>query len=281
VPVVMAEGHYSFVVSPEKIKFFKENGYVVIEDLVSATELQWYRTLYDKLLRNEIDCSSKRSDLGGFIAPKRNGVENVTQIMWPSDFVPELLTSPYFVRARDIAKQILECPDAERDFDMMISKAPFTDTEVPWHQDMAYWIDLPDKRACSSWLALDDTTLDNGCMWFVPGSHLKPLRKHWPAGRGTHQGKGALMCDCSEAEGVPVPLKAGSATFHAGGTLHYSRGNKTNKERRGLIVNFRSQRMIEYERQRGMEHGRFDNRRLVRSEAAGGTVPLENQPRTV
>jgi hypothetical protein len=58
---------FSFVVLPEKIKFFKENGYVVIENLVNATELEWYRTVYDKLLRNEVDCSSKRTDLGKYV----------------------------------------------------------------------------------------------------------------------------------------------------------------------------------------------------------------------
>lgn len=39
------------------------------------------------------------------------------------------------------------------DFDMMIYKAPHTDTDVPWHQDQAYWLDMPDKRALSCWVS--------------------------------------------------------------------------------------------------------------------------------
>ena len=53
---------------------------------------------------------------------------------------------------------------------------------------------MPDKRAISFWVALQDVHRDNGCMWFVPGSHLQPLRKHWKVKEGHH----ANQCDCSE-----------------------------------------------------------------------------------
>ena len=74
---------------------------------------------------------------------------------------------------------------------MLIDKAPYHDFPTPWHQDCAYWIDMPDKRAVSCWVALDDVDVDNGCMWFVPTSHLLPIRPHRPAGKGG----GALECD--------------------------------------------------------------------------------------
>jgi ectoine hydroxylase-related dioxygenase (phytanoyl-CoA dioxygenase family) len=138
------------------------------------------------------------------------------------------------------------------DFDMLINKAPFTDTPTPWHQDAAYWIDMPDKRAASCWLALDEATVENGCMWYIPASHLKPIRPHRFAGK---QG-GALTCDASETEGAAVELLAGSCVFHHGMTLHYSRGNTTKSQRRAFIVNFRPDAMIELERQKGFDHGR-------------------------
>ena len=98
-------------------------------------------------------------------------------------------------------------------------------------------------------------------MWFVPGSHLKPLRPHRPAGRGG----GALECDCTEAECVCVPLRPGSCTFHAGSMLHYSRGNSTAGHRRALIVNFRPAAMIELERAKGFDHGKSANVRINRN----------------
>ena len=108
------------------------------------------------------------------------------------------------------------------------------------------------KRAASCWLALDPATLENGCMWYSPGSHLSPVRPHRFAGKAG----GALMCDGSESEGVPVPLKPGSCVLHQGGTLHYSRGNSTGSQRRAFIVNYRPKAMIELERQQGFDHGR-------------------------
>lgn len=101
-------------------------------------------------------------------------------------------------------------------------------------------------------MALDPAYISNGCMWFVPGSNLKEVRPHRFAGK---EG-GALMCDATEDEGVAVELKPGSCTFHQGRTLHYSRGNTSNQQRRAYIINYRPQSMIEYERAKGFDHGR-------------------------
>ena len=134
---------------------------------------------------------------------------------------------------------------------MLIDKAPGTRTPTPWHQDCAYWIDLPDRRAASCWIALDDATVDNGCMWFVPGSHRRPMRPHRSAGRGG----GALECDASEAEGTPVPLAAGSCTFHAGGRCTTA-GQLTGAPPAGARPELRPRAMVELERARGFDHGK-------------------------
>jgi ectoine hydroxylase-related dioxygenase (phytanoyl-CoA dioxygenase family) len=233
--------------------FFEENGYVVITDIISDDDLVRYSNIYDGFLNGRIDSGSNRSDLGVGLG-KNEGVENITQIMWPSDFVPEVLNMTYHRRALEIARG-LEGADMEMDFDMLINKAPNTGTVTPWHQDAAYWINMPDKRAVSCWLALDEATLDSGCMWYIPGSHLLPLRSHRHAG-----GSGsALICDASESEGVGIPLKPGSCVLHHGATLHYSRGNTTPNQRRAFIINFRPAKMIAMERASGFDHGRTGN----------------------
>lgn len=230
---------------------FDRDGFVAVPGLLRPPEIEWYRALYERFLSRAIDVGRRRSDLGAGAPTRRPGVENITQVMWPSDSVPELLSSPAYARALEVAREILG-DDLAFDFDMLIDKAPGTATPTPWHQDCAYWIDLPDRRAVSCWIALDDATVENGCLWFVPGSHRRPVRPHRPAGKGG----GALECDGTEAEGMAVPLAAGSCTFHHGGTMHYSRGNSTAGRRRALIVNFRPQAMVEFERTRGFDHGR-------------------------
>lgn len=183
--------------------------------------------------------------------------------MWPSNFVATLEGMPYHKKALQIAKELMG-NDIQMDFDMLINKAPHTNTITPWHQDASYWIDLQDKRAASCWMALDEATVDNGCMWFVPGSNQLEIRPHRYAGK---EG-GALVCDAEEGEAVAVPLSPGSCTFHGGQTLHYSRGNSTSRQRRAFIINFRPKEMIELERSKGFDHGKGGTDRSLKNEAA-------------
>ena len=237
-------------ISPSQEDFFAKNGYLVVENVLSPEEVLFYRNLYEKFLSNEIDASRYRSDLGGHLEDKKkDNRENITQIMLVSRLMPSLLEMPLHKSTMAIAQQLLG-QDMALDFDMLIDKAPHSATPTPWHQDCAYWINMPDTRAASCWTALDDAVLDNGCMWYVPGSHLLPIRQHHPAGKGG----GALECDATEAEAIPVEIKAGSSVWHHGGTLHYSRGNTTDLRRRAFITNFRSADMIAYERERGFDH---------------------------
>ncbi|MHB0958309.1 MAG: phytanoyl-CoA dioxygenase family protein [Pirellulaceae bacterium] len=230
------------------------NGYIAVEHLLDHAEVAWYLHCYDRILSGEIDAGPWRTDLDAGQPRKREGIENITQIMWPSELIPGLCASPAYERALRMARR-LQGEDMAFDFDMLIDKAPSTNTPTPFHQDMAYWVDLPDRRALSCWIALDEATVDNGCMWFAPGSHRFPLRKH----RWCGQPGGALQCDGTEAECVSVPLAPGSCTFHGGGVVHYSRGNSTAGHRRALIINFRPEAMIRMERERGFDHGKTRN----------------------
>lgn len=250
------------IVSQEDKTFFEENGYLKVKRLLSYKEIDLYRELYEDFLNNNIDMSDYRSDLGGHAADDNDTqkTEKITQIMVPSRVVPRLLKWPLHLKTQLIVQQLLG-NDMELDFDMLIDKAPFTNTPTPWHQDRAYWITMPDTRAASCWVALDDAVIDNGCMWYVAGSHLLPVRPHTPAGKGG----GALECQGDESEGVAVELKAGDCVIHHGGTLHYSRGNSTEMRRRAFVTNYRPEAMIRYERERGYDH---TGKRSVRDQQA-------------
>lgn len=227
-----------------QFQFFEEHGYLKVDQLIHADELPWYFDLYNRFISGEIDAGDQRSDLSG----SGKEQELITQIMRPSLLYPALAQSPLYSRVLAIAQRLMG-PDMDIDFDMLINKAPHTNKETPWHQDAAYWIDMPDKRAVSCWVALDEATLDNGCMWYVSGSHMKPLRQHTQVGNG-----GALKCKGDESEGTAVPLMSGEAALHQGGTLHYSRGNSTDGHRRAIIINCRPAAMIQYERDQGFDH---------------------------
>lgn len=239
--------------------FFRD-GFFQVDRLIESAEIGNLLRLYDRFLDGSIEVGGMRSDLGGGSDKKEGVKENITQIMWPSEFVPVLHDTPAYRNALRVVRALFG-DDMAFDFDMLIDKAPHSDTPTPWHQDCAYWPDLPDKRAASCWIALDEATRDNGCMWFAPGSHEGELRPHRPAGKGG----GALECDGSEDEAVAVLLPPGSCTLHGGKTLHYSRGNTTDGHRRALILNFRPEAMIRLERELGFDHGKSSNVRENRN----------------
>ncbi|CAH1782921.1 unnamed protein product [Owenia fusiformis] len=230
---------------------FHRDGCLTVNNILTEDEVRIYKDIYTRMLSGEIDTRRHRHDLGNHVKQVSINQENICQIMWPSEYIEDLLKGPLHTRAEAIAHVVLG-KDCVLDFDMLISKGPHTNTETPWHQDESYWPDQPDKRAASFWVALDESTVDNGCMWFVPGSHKLPMRPFRPVSEGHH----VLCCDCSEEEGAPRPLKPGSCTVHHGRTLHYSRGNTTNTQRRAYIVNFRPADMVKFERDHKFDHGK-------------------------
>lgn len=229
-------------------KSYETHGFVRIDQLLGPQDIAELRQLYEDFLEGRIETGHHRSDLSGLSDGDATTQQRIVQIMRPSVLYPALAEMPVYAQVRQWA-QLLQGEDMELDFDMLIDKPPFTDTPTPWHQDEAYWIDMPDKRSASCWIALDEVDAHNGCMWFVPGSNHTALRPHLQTGKG-----GALACEGSESEGIPVEMPAGSCTFHHGRTLHYSRGNSTGRRRRALILNFRPAAMIAFERERGFDH---------------------------
>lgn len=224
---------------------FLNDGFAKVNTLIGITEVEALRILYDGLLNDKERTLGLRSDLSG---NNTDPIEKITQIMRPSLIEPKLSKTNAYEVALSYAKDLLG-DDMALDFDMLINKAPYTNTETPWHQDAAYWIKMPDKRSVSCWIALDDVFEDNGCMWFVPKKKSMDILEHK---HGLN--KGALYCETDTSEAQSVPLNSGGCTFHDGFTLHYSKGNRTESQRRALILNFRPEKMIKLERAQGVDH---------------------------
>lgn len=226
---------------------FMNNGFVKVDSLLTSMEVLELKEIYDKLLADKKKTAHLRSDLAGNNEDV-NKIERITQIMRPSSISVKLAEHSIYTKGLQWAKNLLG-DDMELDFDMLINKAPYTDTETPWHQDAAYWIAMPDKRSVSCWVALDKVFEENGCMWFIPRKKDETVLNHKNLPNG-----GALYCHTETKDAQCVPLEAGSCTFHDGFTLHYSKGNSTNTQRRALILNYRPKTMVAYEREQGIDH---------------------------
>ena len=225
-------------------KLFLEKGFVKWTNLIDSEEINSISNVYQTLLNDKTKTQHLRSDLSGL---GKKGKEKITQIMCPSSLHKSLLKSLTYKSALQKAKYLLG-DDMELDFDMLINKSPNTATETPLHQDAAYLISMPDKRAVSCWIAIDKAEEKNGCMWFIPRVN-ETILPHQPNVEG-----GALYCDFSKEKAECVPLESGDCTFHDGYTLHFSKGNLTKRNRRALILNFRPKKMIELERSLGIDH---------------------------
>jgi phytanoyl-CoA dioxygenase PhyH len=109
---------------------------------------------------------------------------------------------------------------------------------VAWHQDFSYWTRTQPMAHLSCWIGLDDSTRENGCVHYVPGSHRWNLL---PA-TGLANDMDAIrsvLTDEQKAQFKPVPieLKAGECSFHHPLMLHGSYENRSDYPRRGAVLN--------------------------------------------
>lgn len=134
--------------------------------------------------------------------------------------------------------------------DQVISKPPGDNKHFACHHDFYFWpLDRPTMISC--WLALDDATVDNGCMHVVPGSHRDP--RFQPVGCDLSEdihlapaplgpgAPGSLYDDIRTwmpDRAVPVELGAGECMFHHCLNWHMTPHNVTDRQRRALVLIF-------------------------------------------
>lgn len=217
----------------EQVAFFRENGYLSIPNLMPPEDVARVRDIYDRLFAERVGREvGDQFDLAG---TDEEGVEaKLPQILGPSKYAPELLEGQYRVNLEHVVKQLLG-PEGEVGGDHMIFKPAQIGAETPWHQDQAYWDPNFDYNSLSVWIPLQEATIENGCMWFVPGSHRLEIFTHHSIGHDPRvHGLEVEGADVSAA--VACPLEAGGATFHHCKTLHYTGPNKSHVPRRAYII---------------------------------------------
>ena len=115
----------------------------------------------------------------------------------------------------------------------VIFKQPQIGGEVGWHQDASFFVTTP-QTVTTFWFALEDATLDNGCLWVQPGGHTSPLREQYMCEHAT----GTLRMQPlnatpwpTTAEARALPVAAGTLIVFHGLLPHYSAPNRSPKSR--------------------------------------------------
>lgn len=109
---------------------------------------------------------------------------------------------------------------------------------VAWHQDYSYWTRTKPMQHLTCWIGLDDSTTENGCVNYVPGSHRWPLLPTTDLASNMEAIR-SVMTEEQLAQFNPVPceMKAGEASFHHPLMLHGSYENRSDRPRRAIVLN--------------------------------------------
>ena len=97
---------YEYTVSSDKIKFFSDNGFVVLEDVVSKEEIDRYVRILKQMLSGQISTQDKRGDLGGHTDRIQSQVENTVQITHPYMLTSKLDYCEHFRKGEEISNQL-------------------------------------------------------------------------------------------------------------------------------------------------------------------------------
>ena len=110
---------------------------------------------------------------------------------------------------------------------------------TPWHQDGQYWPIRP-LATCTVWLAIDDATIENGCLRFIKGSHIdQKLKAHnINNDKNLTLNQELVKEEYDEKKAVNLILKRGQISLHDVYLVHGSEANNSPKARRAITTRF-------------------------------------------
>lgn len=212
-------------ITNEQLKQYEEQGYIVFEQLFSDEEIDHIRAIVDELDEEAEEVLKAKAKSGDFISSA--GVINFN---WNINFRhPDLQKFIADQRFVDLTTAILGS-DTKLYWDQSVYKRPEGDRDFPWHQDNGY-VPTDPVHYLTCWLALEDATLENGCIWVQPGTHHKGFVPHIKTDIG-------LICYYGDNEGIPVELKKGSMVAFHSLLFHRSTPNRSLNTRKGYVIQY-------------------------------------------
>jgi ectoine hydroxylase-related dioxygenase (phytanoyl-CoA dioxygenase family) len=225
---------------PEMKDFYQREGYLAVEGVLSEQELSQIRKHIDALIANPESppegvgigregntVANKDSD-----AAKNDDIRGASFLVRFIPFFQDIARTPKLL---SLARGLLG-PRVKVFRDQALFKPPGGQAKPP-HQDQSYFRVQPGDDLVTAWIALDDSTLENGCMCYVSGSHKHGIFPVEPdPDRPVHHIPNTGDLELPPPTAVPVP--AGSVVFHHGCTLHHSEENKSDTWRKAIIFHY-------------------------------------------
>ncbi len=197
---------------------FEKDGYVIVRNVLDAELIGEASQHVEWLMKNN---------------PGRRPEHLIQDLVANDPFWVRLISDD---RLLDIAQEFIG-PNIAL-FASYLSKPAGDGLPVLWHPDGSYW-PLEPMQVVTLWLAVDDSTPENGCMRVIPRTHHLELQKL----QERKDVKNVLNSEIDpkfvdESKAVDVVLKAGDVSVHHPNIIHGSNANNSTKRRAGLTIRY-------------------------------------------
>jgi ectoine hydroxylase-related dioxygenase (phytanoyl-CoA dioxygenase family) len=227
------------MLSDAHVRDFHERGFINAGQVYSDEECDG---LYEEMLRVMHGEGEKKPVLNrNLYGSETSPVIQIVNIWEASEGFFRHAANPVIT---EMAAQLCDTDLLRIWHDQVQHKPPQTGGPTGWHQDQPLWPIIQPPDLISSWVALRDATIENGCMWMIPGSHRWGNQQRFLGTREDEQGFRPIHRDPTQlppdARLVPVPLevKKGQCTFHHCLTWHGSPHNRSDRPRPAIAVHY-------------------------------------------
>lgn len=217
-----------YQITQEQQSFYRDNGYIVIEDFLDGKELEIWRDVTEDAVQQRL---RERNGLTNQDDPDAYYSQVFLQAVRLADTHEGMARLMLDERLGEAAGTLAGVDGIRIWHDQALFKQPYGNPTA-WHLDNPYW-SFSSRDAISLWVALDRATLANGCLWYLPGTHKQARRDN--SGIGANIGSlFKVYPEWIGMKAVPAPCPAGSAVFHNGLIAHGAGANMTPSPRRAM-----------------------------------------------
>ena len=213
-----------------QIEQYGRNGFLAIPSFLSEAELETWRNLTDEGVRARLALDDELSNQSAADAYYANVFTQASGLRRLDARMARLVLDP---ELGEMAARLAGVDAIRLWNEQALYKQPFGNPTA-WHLDAPYW-SFENRQALTIWVALDAATLENGCLWYLPGTHLEARFDAIELG-SDQQGIFEPYPEWRSIESVPVELPAGGAVWHNALLAHGAGANMTRHGRRALTI---------------------------------------------
>lgn len=222
----------------EQIEQYQRDGFFIIPGFLDVDELARWRAITDEAVAQRLEAAKTSKDRSvdpnawsNQDNPDAYYAQVFTQCVRLADTHAGMAELMLDQRLGEVAGRLAGVDGIRIWHDQALFKPPYGNPTA-WHLDNPYW-SFSSHDSISLWVALDDATLANGCMWYLPGTQR--TARHETVGIGHNQTDlFKVYPEWRSLEAVAGPVPAGSAVFHNGLTAHSAGANMTPRPRRAM-----------------------------------------------